>query len=237
MEVMGNESSKKSGFYTTPLSNSTNNLTYDINSTYFNNDINNMLSEIASEIDDQYHNKSIDKIDKQITNHKKKCDNEDKSDSINKEDIDTLSFVPASNIINNISDIFTYKKQLGVGASCRVLLVNDPKTNREYALKELQKHNKMNKLLFATEYKILNELNGGKNILTYYSSYIDKNCYYLAFEYHSGGTMLERILEQGSFCELECAEFIKNVLHGLKYMHDKNVVHRDIKCENLIFYK
>ena len=53
---------------------------------------------------------------------------------------------------------------------------------------------------------------GHPNILSYHSSYIDKNCYYLSTAYCSGGTMLDRIIKQGHFNEKQCSEFIKNVL-------------------------
>eukprot|EP01084_Bolivina_argentea_P235353 396053_1 len=175
----------------------------------FNDDISAMVREIASEIDDEYKQPKCSHI--------------------------SLSFVPKQNHVNDISEIFKYQKLLGSGASCSVSLVTD-KHSKQYALKQMP-ISKLNRLLFTTEYKILNKLNGYKNILSYHSCFIDKKCYYLSTEYHSGGTMLERILEKGSFCESECAEFIKNVLLGLQHMHNNNIVHRDIKCENLIFDK
>ena len=150
----------------------------------------------------------------------------------------SLDFVPSQNYVHKISQKFTYIKQLGCGASCRVLLVNENKSpSNKYALKEMQISDQLNRLLFATEYKILQLLDGHKNIISYHSSWIDKNCYYLSTAYCSGGTMLDRIIKQGHFNEAECSEFIKNVLHGIQYMHKMNIVHRDIKCENLIFDK
>lgn len=37
------------------------------------------------------------------------------------------------------------------------------------------------------------------------------------------------------FSERDCANFIKKILEALKYLHSKNIVHRDIKCANIVF--
>ena len=231
----------------------------------FNNDISDMLSEIASEIDGDYSNKNNPTL--QILDGISSVNSEEftpipispapsnsskyaKANAYNNRKRPSrikkkrkyahipLDFVKPENYVHKISSVFTYHKQLGCGASCRVLLVNDNEDNTKlYALKEMQISDDLNRLLFATEYKILNILSGHQNIISYHSSYIDKNCYYLSTAYCSGGTMLDRIIREGHFNEKMCSEFIKNVLVGIKYMHENKIVHRDIKCENLIFDK
>lgn len=44
-----------------------------------------------------------------------------------------------------------------------------------------------------------------------------------------------KILEMRRFSERDCANFMKKILHALKYLHGKNIVHRDIKCANIVF--
>merc|ERR1712228_533181 len=95
----------------------------------------------------------------------------------------------------------------------------------------------INRLLFASEWNILCALSGHNNIISSHCAYITKNCYYISTSYCSGGTMLDRIINQGHFSEAQCAEFIKNVLNGIQYMHSLNIAHRDIKCQNLVFDK
>jgi len=178
----------------------------------FSPDISNMLSEIASEIDGDYkiHCHTINNTTTNL------LDNVSFRDSASSTPIPmspdyakphqyahvSLDFVKKENYVSKISEIFTYQKQLGYGASCRVLLVTDNKAKlKKYALKEMQISDELNRLLFATEYKILNILRGHKNIISYHSSYVDKNCYYLSTTYCSGGTMLDRIIKQGHFNE------------------------------------
>ena len=227
----------------------------------FNHDISCMLSEIASEIDGDYKTNTItirngngndnvndnhptlqmlDDISSVNTNSFTPIPISPDQNSKNKHKYAhvKLDFVKNENYVRKISEIFTYHKQLGCGASCRVLLVSDNRDQHTlYALKEMHISDQLNRLLFATEYRILNILAGHENIISYHSAYIDKNCYYLSTTYCSGGTMLDRIIKQGHFNEKQCSEFIKNVLVGINYMHSNHIVHRDIKCENLIFDK
>eukprot|EP00485_Elphidium_margaritaceum_P019926 CAMPEP_0202728722 /NCGR_PEP_ID=MMETSP1385-20130828/185768_1 /ASSEMBLY_ACC=CAM_ASM_000861 /TAXON_ID=933848 /ORGANISM="Elphidium margaritaceum" /LENGTH=539 /DNA_ID=CAMNT_0049394973 /DNA_START=1257 /DNA_END=2876 /DNA_ORIENTATION=- len=176
-----------------------------------------MLDEIDQEIGDEYSNKENNRVPSGVA---------------------ALSFVPQQNRITKISQLFTFKKQLGCGASCCVLLVEaKDKSETLHALKEMQKRDAVNRRLFAQEYKVLNILKEHPNIVSFHSCYIDKCCYYIATQYCSGGTMLDRILRQKYFNEQQCSEFMKNVLFGIEHIHQHHIVHRDIKCQNLIFDK
>ena len=96
-----------------------------------------------------------------------------------------LSFIPKENVIKNIGSVFEYKKQLGQGASCRVLKARHLENHKYYAVKELTKKNPTNAELFKKEVQLLRKLNF-PHILKYYNCYMDDNCYYIATEYCSG---------------------------------------------------
>ena len=142
--------------------------------------------------------------------------------------------------IPSIASRFSFVQQLGRGASCRVLQASDKTTSQQYALKEMAKSDPANMNLFWTEHHLLKLLSSSKsgghpNIIGYHGSFSTKQHYAISTTYCSGGTMLERIIKTSNFSEAQCTVFIKNVLHGLQYMHSLNVVHRDIKCQNLVF--
>ena len=45
----------------------------------------------------------------------------------------------------------------------------------------------------------------------------------------TGGELFDRIVEKGNYTEKDASELIKQVLKAVDYMHEKGVVHRDLK--------
>ena len=67
------------------------------------------------------------------------------------------------------------------------------------------------------------------------SVYETKNSYYLVFEFFSGGNLKDYIKEKGVFSENQAAFILNSVLEGVKYLHSKNIMHRDINPDNIFF--
>lgn len=47
--------------------------------------------------------------------------------------------------------------------------------------------------------------------------------------------MLQRIVNQGTFNERQAAKWMKTILETVEYMHNINIVHRDLKADNILF--
>jgi len=71
--------------------------------------------------------------------------------------------------------------------------------------------------------------------------YIDtiksKNHLYIVLEFIESGSLATLVKDHGTFPEFLVAKYIKQVLHGLQYLHEQGVLHRDIKGANILVTK
>ncbi|XP_026680911.1 serine/threonine-protein kinase SIK3-like [Diaphorina citri] len=61
------------------------------------------------------------------------------------------------------------------------------------------------------------------------------NNLYLVTEYARGGEIFSHLLTIGQMAEKEASRLFRQILSAVAYCHANNVVHRDIKAENLLF--
>jgi len=86
---------------------------------------------------------------------------------------------------------------------------------------------------YINEVKIYENLKH-KNIIKYISSEQINNYYFLYLEYIKGGSIKNLIDQFGGFTESLIKKYTKQILDGLKYLHDNKIIHRDIKCANIL---
>jgi len=114
----------------------------------------------------------------------------------------------------------------------------------EIQVHEIQEHEKEGFPITAVrEIKILRQLNH-KNIVKLREIVTDKQeavdfckdrgAFYLVFEYMEHDLMGLMENEQVEFKEIHIASIMKQLLRALKYCHEKNFLHRDIKGSNIL---
>jgi len=56
----------------------------------------------------------------------------------------------------------------------------------------------------------------------------------IAMQLYNGGDLFERVQRTGPLKEAECVEIMLGLLSALAYVHHLGIIHRDVKCENLL---
>lgn len=75
------------------------------------------------------------------------------------------------------------------------------------------------------------------NVCKLYEMQTLSNHYCMFFEYISGGQLLDYIIQHGSLKESHARRFARGILSALQYLHANNIVHRDLKIENIMISK
>lgn len=122
---------------------------------------------------------------------------------------------------------------LGTGKYSEVIKSLYRPTNEYRALKIISKEHCSS--FYLNELIIAQNLNH-PNILKSYEMLEDKNSFYLSSLYCEGGNLAKRAKNQ-SFTESEIAFIIFQVFSGLAHCHENNVIHRDLKLENILLEK
>ena len=131
---------------------------------------------------------------------------------------------------------------LGKGSAGIVYLCKLPNSEENYAVKILDRKEADRpqvKKYFKTEIDIMNELKDNNNIIHFIGLQKTSSQYKIIMEYCNGGSLLsclKNYLEKYKkpFPEEYVQHLMRQIVNGLIYIHDHDIIHRDIKLDNIL---
>lgn len=104
---------------------------------------------------------------------------------------------------------------------------------KDEELNNLNKHNLRQAAEVPIEIKILSRLDH-PNIICMFEYFLTTDNIYIVMELVEGVELFDYVSSKKYLSEEEAGYILKQVLSSLAYLHDNNIVHRDIKLENII---
>ncbi|BFZ12243.1 hypothetical protein BsWGS_15282 [Bradybaena similaris] len=126
-------------------------------------------------------------------------------------------------------------KTIGKGNFAKVKLAKHVPTGREVAIKIIDKTqlNPSSLQKLFREVRIMKLLDH-PNIVKLFEVIETEKTLYLVMEYASGGEVFDYLVAHGRMKEKEARAKFRQIVSSVQYCHQKHIVHRDLKAENLL---
>ncbi|XP_067127378.1 MAP/microtubule affinity-regulating kinase 3 isoform X10 [Centruroides vittatus] len=126
-------------------------------------------------------------------------------------------------------------KTIGKGNFAKVKLAKHLPTGKEVAIKIIDKTqlNPSSLQKLFREVRIMKMLDH-PNIVKLYQVIETEKTLYLVMEYASGGEVFDYLVAHGRMKEKEARAKFRQIVSAVQYCHQKRIIHRDLKAENLL---
>ncbi|XP_057215872.1 serine/threonine-protein kinase MARK2 isoform X10 [Triplophysa rosa] len=146
-----------------------------------------------------------------------------------------------SNMLHSTADeqphigCYRLMKTIGKGNFAKVKLAKHVLTGKEVAVKIIDKTqlNSSSLQKLFREVRIMKLLNH-PNIVKLFEVIETEKTLYLVMEYASGGEVFDYLVAHGRMKEKEARAKFRQIVSAVQYCHQKCIVHRDLKAENLL---
>ena len=143
------------------------------------------------------------------------------------------SWFPTRNAHKNVRQRFEWHDEIGRGVTGSIHSVTYQQ--KSCALKMIERDNHSMESMFITEIDILSDLHH-EGIIGFIDVFLDESHYYLAME-RADYDLSHILTSSGPYDEQQTKAITFSLFSALAYLHSKDVVHRDLKPGNIIFYK
>ncbi|XP_033823138.1 serine/threonine-protein kinase Nek4 [Periophthalmus magnuspinnatus] len=136
---------------------------------------------------------------------------------------------------------YVFVKVVGRGSYGEVHLVKHKTDRKQYVIKKLnlKTSSKRERRSAEQEAQLLSQLQH-PNIVTYRESWEGEDCLlYIVMGFCEGGDLYHRLKQQKGelLPERQVVEWFVQIAMALQYLHDRNILHRDLKTQNIFLTK
>ena len=133
---------------------------------------------------------------------------------------------------------FKYIETIDHGAFGTVIHVIEISTNKDMAIKVINKSNSPSSLIkkIKEEISVLKKLNH-ENIVKFFGFFETINQLLIKMEYVKYGTLKKWMKSHNKISEEDASLILRQIFSAIEYLHGKQICHRDIKPENIMLSK
>lgn len=137
-------------------------------------------------------------------------------------------------------DKYEKVKKIGEGSFGKAVLVKSKEDGRQYVIKEIGISGMSSKERQESRKEVAVLANmSHPNIVQYKESFEEGGCLYIVMDYCEGGDLFKKINSQKGvlFSEEQILDWFVQICLALKHVHDRKILHRDIKSQNIFLTK
>uniref|UniRef100_A0A8C5H975 non-specific serine/threonine protein kinase n=1 Tax=Gouania willdenowi TaxID=441366 RepID=A0A8C5H975_GOUWI len=137
-------------------------------------------------------------------------------------------------------DKYDKVKKIGEGSFGKAILVKSKGDGRQYVIKEIGIYRMSHKERQESRKEVAVLANmSHPNIVQYKESFEEGGCLYIVMDYCEGGDLFQKINSQKAmlFPEEQILDWFVQICLALKHVHDRKILHRDIKSQNIFLTK
>ena len=133
-------------------------------------------------------------------------------------------------------DKYDFIRIIGMGSFSTVALVVNRSTQEKFACKIVPRRMLIELNIFdrfEREARIMQSMKH-PSVVRLYEILYDAEVIYLVMEYCANGELFTMLADNGRLDEPTARRMFSQIVDGLKYIHSRNVAHRDVKPENIL---